>query len=84
MIDIKQYQALQEQVAAAKSNADRAQGAYEQALAKLQEDYECPTVKAAEAKLKELEAAEEAAGKAYDKAYAAFMEEWGDTLAELD
>lgn len=80
MIDLKEYQRLVDQVTAAKSAADRAAGAYEQALARLKEEFGCTTLKAAEALLEKEEAAARKAEEAYNTELAAFMEAWGDTL----
>lgn len=83
MLDLKEYQRLKSRVETAKSEADKAQGVYEQAMATLEEEFECKTLKDAEAKLAALDKDAATAETAYDAAKAEFEKEWADVLGEL-
>jgi multidrug resistance efflux pump len=82
--DAKTYQRLKERVAELKEKRDRAEGALGVLKARLADEFDAPTVKAARKKLSNLErVADTLEGEAAD-ALAAFEKKWGDQLTEED
>lgn len=79
-IDLKRFQQLQAAVEKAQSDADRAQGALDQLMAKLEAEYGCTTLEQAEKKLEELTSKSAAAEQTYNDALAVFEEEYGDLI----
>ena len=80
MIDLKTYNKLKAAVDEKQSEADKAAGAFEQALLQLKKEFGCSTVEEAKIKLAELEEKEKVTAKAYEKCLAEFIEKYGDAL----
>jgi hypothetical protein len=74
------FKELKEKVEELQRKADKAQGALETAEERLQEEFNCKTLKDAEILLKAMEKDAEAAKAKYEKELEEFMEEWGDVL----
>lgn len=83
-LDLTTFQKLQNAVDEKQRQADRAQGAYDQAMAQLKTEFGCATLADAKTKLAELEKQEKAATAAYEKALAAFLAEHGEKLGITD
>ena len=79
-IDLKEYERLKEILDRNKQRAIKAEGALEQKMKQLKNEWGLTSMKAAEKHLKALRKEEEEAGKAYEKAFTAFQEEWGEKL----
>lgn len=80
MIDLARYNQLKSQVEQLQSEADRAAGALEQLMGRLEAEFGCKTLKAAERLLAKLEGETEAAEVAYNKALKEFEKKWGSYL----
>lgn len=80
MIDIEQYNRIKKKADQARADVQRAEGALDQVMKNLKDDFGCSTIEEAEAKLIELEEQEKAAEAAYQTELAAFQEKWGDLL----
>jgi hypothetical protein len=72
----EKYRKLKAEVEQTKAEADRAQGALDQLLARLRDEFECGTLKEAKLKLSELTAKKEKAEAAFEKTLAAYEEKW--------
>jgi hypothetical protein len=70
------FKKLKQEVEDAKNAAERSQGALEQLLKRLKEEFDCPTAKEAKAKLAQLQKAEDLAQRAYDDALADYEKKW--------
>lgn len=70
------YKELQETVAAARTSADKAQGALDELNKRLRTDYGCKNLAEAEKKLRTLRSEAEIAKEAFDKQMAAYEKEW--------
>lgn len=79
-IDIDEYQALKRKAEKSKSDVARAEGALEQQMKKLKDDFDCESIEDAEYLLDTLEKEEEKAEQQYEKELAIFNEKWGDQL----
>lgn len=82
MISVKKYNELKEAVEAKQQAAERAQGAFDQALKQLQTEFKCATIDEAKAKLVELQKKEEAAAAAFEAKLKEFQEEYGHVFNE--
>ena len=80
MISLSEYQKLSAAVEAKQQEAQRAQGAFEQASKQLKTDFDCDTIEAAKALLVTLEAKEQEAADAFNASLAEFKEEYGHVL----
>ncbi len=80
MIDLNEYQALQRKSEKSKSDVARAEGALEQQMKKLKNDFGCESIEDAEYLLGTLEKQEEKAERQYEKELDSFKEKWGDQL----
>ena len=76
MSDYNDYMALKERHEKAQREADRASGAVEQAEKQLMEKFNCPSLKEAEEKLKQLKSKESKARKSFDFLLEQFEEKW--------
>jgi predicted transcriptional regulator len=74
--DLKRFETLKKEVEEAEREAARAEGAYDQLIQRLRDEYELNTLKQAEIHLEELREIQEAAEIKYTTALAAFEEEW--------
>lgn len=72
----QQYIKLKADVTAAKADADRAQGALDQLMVRLKDEFECDTVKQTKAKLRELTEETEKAEKEFSKSLAEYERKW--------
>lgn len=72
----EKYRKLKQQVEEAKGEADRAQGALDQLLARLKEEFDCSNLKEAKAKLAELESKKKKAESVFEKVLADYEEKW--------
>lgn len=75
---LKKYEQLKRRVDAAKSEADKAQGALDNLMARLESQFECSTVSDAKVKAEELRERAEELEDDFNEALAAFEEEWGN------
>lgn len=80
MIDINEYQELKQKSEQAKADVARAEGALEQQMSKLQEEFDCNTIEKAETLLKALETEEKKSENVYNKELEKFKEKWDDKL----
>lgn len=80
--DIDALTTLREKADKMRREADRAQGALDQVMKQLREEFSCKTLDEAEKKLQELSKGEAKAKKAFDDALASFEEEWRDALEQ--
>lgn len=80
MVDVQKYNELRRRAERAKADADRAQGALDQQMKRLQEDFGCATVEEADSLLVQLQDEEKTAAEEYSKALAEFEEKWGSLL----
>lgn len=80
MIDLKRFERLKRAVDNAKSEADRAEGAFEQQIKKMKDDFDCDSLEKAEKKAEALDKKASKAEKLYEKALKEFEEEWPDIL----
>ncbi len=72
----EKYRKLKQQVEDTKAEADRAQGALDQLLARLKDEFECDNLKEAKAKLAELEAKKRKAESVFEKVMEEYEEKW--------
>jgi multidrug resistance efflux pump len=80
MIDIKRYQALKRAAEDAKSESDKAQGAFEQMTARLKSEFGCDSFDDAKKLLKKLEEEMARREREFDKALAEFEEKYPHVL----
>lgn len=80
MPKLQDIEAVKEKIENLRTKKDRAEGALEHTLQVLQDEFECDSLEAAEALLKNLEAKEAKAESKRDKAFTEFMDKWGETL----
>lgn len=76
MNKIKDYLALKKTVEEAQQNADKAEGALEQVMKQLKDDFGCSTLVEAKKKLKQLQKQEENITTEFDEAVESFEEKW--------
>jgi DNA repair ATPase RecN len=72
----EKYRKLKQQVEETKAEADRAQGALDQLLSRLKEEFDCSSLKEAKAKLAELESKKKKAESVFEKVLADYEEKW--------
>lgn len=80
MINLQTYNRLKEAVEKRQTEADKASGAFDQALAQLKKDFGVESIEEAKALLAELETAEQAAATAFNKKLKEFEGEFADVL----
>ena len=80
MADLNTLANLKRRAEAAQQTADRAQGAYDQLMAKLQQDFECASIEEAEKKLASLEQKNKKAEAAFEEAVEEFETKWATKL----
>jgi len=76
--NLRKYMELKKKVELAQQKADRAEGALQQVMNRLEEDFECSSVEDAEKKLKILEKQKQKAKEEFENAVEAFEEKWGN------
>ena len=77
---LDKYQDLQDKAARLRRDADKADGALEQLMARLSKEFKVDNLKAAKKKLQALENQADEANKEFHKAVEQFEEDWGDVL----
>jgi len=82
-MELDRYQKMKRQVEKLRSESERAAGRVEQLMVQLKEQFDCGTIKEAQAKLEKLEKDKEKAKKTFDAKFEAFNEEWGEKLEEM-
>ena len=75
-ISEEDYRRLKRNVEEAKSAADKAQGALDQLMKRLKDEFKCSSLKEARTLLEELKEKETEAEAAYTKAVAAYEKKW--------
>lgn len=81
MINLKEYQQLRTAADKAKSDADKAEGSYNEALKQLETEFKCSTPEEAKTKLAKLERELTAAETAFNEKLEDFDKKWKDALA---
>ena len=71
---------LQQEVDEAQKKADRAQGAYEQVMKQIKDEFACDSLEKAENALKKLKAKEIKAKEEFEEELDAFRTKWEDIL----
>lgn len=79
-MDLKRYNQLKNEVDKLQREADRSEGALEQLMTKLKDEFECNTIGEAEELVLMLEKEANKAEKDYDKALEEFEEEFQEVL----
>lgn len=79
-IDLDEYNRLKKSAEKAKADADRAEGALEQQMKKLEADFGCKTLDEARSKLVQLQKQESDAVADYEQKLAVYKEKWGSRL----
>ncbi len=79
-ISVEKYNRLKTTVDRLQREHDRAEGALAQQMERLESDFGCKTLKAAEAKAKKLEAEAAGAEREYGEALSEFEEKWSNVL----
>jgi len=72
----ERYRELKEEVDSAKTEANKAQGALDQLLERLETEFKCKSLKEAKALLEELQTDRDAAEKSFVKALKSYEEKW--------
>lgn len=75
-MDEAQYRKLKREVEEAKAASERAQGALDQLMGRLQEEFECKDVKSAKRLLGELQEKRDKAQETFDKAFKDYTRQW--------
>jgi hypothetical protein len=71
-----QYRKLKLEVEESKSEAERAQGALDQLLARLKEEFDCSNLKEAKRLLDDLESKRDRAQKSFQEAMTNYQKKW--------
>ncbi len=79
---LKKYTRLKKDVETAQQRKDRAQGALDQLMKTLEEDFNCSTLKQAQKKLTNLQEQEKDAKEDFVEAIEDFEEKWEEKLQE--
>jgi hypothetical protein len=82
-INEKEFKRLRRKAEAARVARDKAAGQLEAAMDRLQDEFGCNTVEAAEKKVAQHDREAKKAEASFEKAVAAFEEEWDDQLGEI-
>jgi len=78
--NLKRYLDLKKRVEEAQQRADRAEGALQQVMKQLQEDFGCSTLGEAKKKLKILERQKQEARSDFENNMRKFEEKWKDNI----
>lgn len=78
----KQYQELRRDVEEAKEEAQRAQGALDEGLSRLEKEFGCKTIQEAREKLEDMEEERNAAEKKFEKALKDYERKWKSTKSK--
>ena len=79
-IDLDQYHRLKKKADQARADADRAEGALEQLMKKLQDDFNCDSIIDAEELLTQFKNEEKHAEESYEKELTNFEGKWGKKI----
>jgi len=79
-IDLERYQSLKSNVERLRRESDRAEGALEQLMARLKEEYGCKTLSDAKELAGKLENEAAEATRKFNKELEEFEEEWSEVL----
>jgi len=82
-MNLTKYNELKVKADKLKAKADRVEGALEQLLLRLKNEFECDTIQEAEELLEQLMEEEAEAEENYEKEYKAFNSKWGEKLEEM-
>lgn len=77
---LQRFERLKQQADTLQRDVSRAEGALEQLKKDIKKEFDCDTIKAAEALLKKLEWDAQQAEEKFDKALADFEEQFGELL----
>ena len=80
MSELKEMTKLKKKVEELKSEADKAQGAFDSCMARLKEEFDCDTIEEGRAALEDITKREAKALKKYKEAKDKFTEEWDEKL----
>lgn len=83
MIDEQEFRRLKDRAEKARQTRDKAAGQLEAAVTRLQDEFGCETIEAAEAMIEKLDKETAQAEKAYNEAVETFEAEWSE-YAEQD
>lgn len=81
-LDLKTYAKLKAAAEEAQREADKAEGAFEQAMKALEKDFGCTSIGEARQLLADLEKREAKAVKAFNTALAEFEEKWREVYGD--
>jgi multidrug resistance efflux pump len=82
MSDLERYQKMKQRAADLRREADRAEGALEQVMKKLKDDFGCKTLKEAEQLQEKLTVEVEEADEKFGALLKDFEDKWGHLLEE--
>lgn len=80
VVSEEQYRKLKRDVDSTRSEAQRANGAYEQLMTQLKSEFGCKTLKEAKALLEDLEEKKAKAEKEFEKAMREYEKKWKEEL----
>lgn len=80
MADVKDVERIKQRVEALKSKIQRSQGAKEEALRQLKEEFEVDNLEDAKTLLEDLEKRERVAQKKFDKSLQKFEDDWQERI----
>ena len=83
-MDLREYTDLKNKVEALRRKAERAQGAYEQLLKRLKDEFGCDSLDAARALLNKTEREVKKAKERFEQAKTEFEQNWQEKLKELE
>lgn len=81
-MDLRQYEVLKRDVDQLRKRVDRGQGAFDQLLTRLKEDFDCDSLEEAEALEQKMEGDYKQLQDEAEREMMEFQEEWGDKLRE--
>lgn len=79
-MDLKRYQQLKAEVEHAQRDKDRAEGALQQLMGRLNDEFDCDSLEKAEKLLTKLRKDQERAERQFDAALEKFESDWGDKV----
>jgi len=80
MITPQEYEQLKSKVEKLQREANKAEGALQQLMTRLKEEFDCSTIEQAEELQAKLQKQTEKAEQEFEEAYNLFKEEWGSKL----
>jgi len=79
--DLEKYLQLKRQAEAANQQADKAEGALEMELSRLQKEFHCDSIEQAEKRLRIKSRKRDKSKKKFERAIADFEKKWGEKLS---